>query len=174
MELLDGQSPPQFIRRQGRLPPGQAATIGVAVVSALFAAHAVGITHRDLIFGRVMTPTDEPSGAAPGIGGAGGARGQLLRDTSGGSTPAGRCRSMITRIGDRRSMVNASSTCQQAWPPPPIGNSSARCPRSANQSPRRHWLVIGAGGCAAHQCLSVPGFRGLRVAAAVLSGAVPW
>ncbi|HZM67758.1 MAG TPA: hypothetical protein VFC16_15810 [Nakamurella sp.] len=58
MELLDGQSPPQFIRRQGRLPPGQAATIGVAVVSALFAAHAVGITHRDLIFGRVMTPTN--------------------------------------------------------------------------------------------------------------------
>jgi len=37
MELLDGQSPPQFIRRQGRLPPGQAATIGVAVASALLA-----------------------------------------------------------------------------------------------------------------------------------------
>src|SRR5664279_4304922 len=54
MELLDGQSLAQLIHRLGRLPPGQAATIGVAVASALLAAHAVGITHRDLTPGNVL------------------------------------------------------------------------------------------------------------------------
>jgi eukaryotic-like serine/threonine-protein kinase len=58
MELLDGQSLAQLIHRQGRLPPGQAATIGVAVASALLAAHAVGITHRDVTPGNVLITGD--------------------------------------------------------------------------------------------------------------------
>ena len=58
MELLDGQSLAQLIQQRGRLPPGQAATIGVAVASALLAAHATGITHRDVKPGNVLITGD--------------------------------------------------------------------------------------------------------------------
>ena len=48
MELLQARSLAQIIRDVGRLTDGQAATVGVAVASALQAAHAAGITHRDV------------------------------------------------------------------------------------------------------------------------------
>ena len=48
MELLQGRSLARIIRERGRLPPGQAGTIGVAVASALLDAHANGIVHRDV------------------------------------------------------------------------------------------------------------------------------
>ena len=48
MELLHGRSLAQIIRDGGRLLPGQAATIGVAIGSALLTAHAAGIIHRDV------------------------------------------------------------------------------------------------------------------------------
>ncbi len=48
MELLHSRSLADIVRRVGRLPDGQAATIGVAVASGLLAAHAAGITHRDV------------------------------------------------------------------------------------------------------------------------------
>ncbi len=48
MELLHSRSLADILRRVGRLPDGQAATIGVAVASGLIAAHAAGITHRDV------------------------------------------------------------------------------------------------------------------------------
>jgi len=48
MELLHARSLADILRRVGRLPDGQAATIGVAVASGLLAAHAAGITHRDV------------------------------------------------------------------------------------------------------------------------------
>jgi serine/threonine protein kinase len=48
MELLQGRSLDHIIREAGRLTPAQAATVGVAVSSALLGAHAGGITHRDV------------------------------------------------------------------------------------------------------------------------------
>jgi len=48
MELLHSRSLADILRRVGRLPDGQAATIGIAVASGLLAAHAAGITHRDV------------------------------------------------------------------------------------------------------------------------------
>ena len=48
MELLHARSLAEILRKVGRLPDGQAATVGVAVASGLLAAHAAGITHRDV------------------------------------------------------------------------------------------------------------------------------
>ncbi|MFJ9925812.1 protein kinase [Streptomyces misionensis] len=47
MELVEGESLATALRR-GPLPPAEAARIGLAVLGALRAAHAVGIVHRDL------------------------------------------------------------------------------------------------------------------------------
>jgi len=54
MELLTGTSLNKIIGRSGRLRPGQAATVGVAIGSALLAAHTAGITHRDVKPSNVM------------------------------------------------------------------------------------------------------------------------
>lgn len=48
MELLEGRSLARTLAAIGRMPPEQAATIGVAVASALAAAHRRGIVHRDV------------------------------------------------------------------------------------------------------------------------------
>jgi serine/threonine protein kinase len=48
MELLQAHSVADIVGRHGRLTPVQAASIGVAVGSALTAAHAAGIIHRDV------------------------------------------------------------------------------------------------------------------------------
>ncbi|MFJ6666277.1 serine/threonine-protein kinase [Streptomyces sp. NPDC091383] len=84
MELVEGESLAGALRR-GPLPPAEAARIGLAVLGALRAAHAVGIVHRDLKpanvllesgTGRVVL-TDfgigDGGGAGSGAGGAGGA-----------------------------------------------------------------------------------------------------
>lgn len=47
MELVEGESLGEALRR-GPLPPAETARIGLAVLGALRAAHAVGIVHRDL------------------------------------------------------------------------------------------------------------------------------
>lgn len=47
MELVAGESLREALRR-GPLPPAEAARVGLAVLGALRAAHAVGIVHRDL------------------------------------------------------------------------------------------------------------------------------
>jgi serine/threonine protein kinase len=47
MELVEGESLREVLRR-GPLPPVEAARIGLAVLGALRAAHAVGIVHRDV------------------------------------------------------------------------------------------------------------------------------
>ncbi|MFJ4948799.1 serine/threonine-protein kinase [Streptomyces sp. NPDC088760] len=47
MELVPGESLREVLRR-GPLPPVEAARIGLAVLGALRAAHAVGIVHRDV------------------------------------------------------------------------------------------------------------------------------
>lgn len=48
MELLEGRSLARTLAAIGRMAPDQAATIGVAVASALAAAHSRGIVHRDV------------------------------------------------------------------------------------------------------------------------------
>lgn len=48
MELLEGRSLARLLTEIGRMRPEQAATIGVAVASALAAAHTRGIVHRDV------------------------------------------------------------------------------------------------------------------------------
>ena len=58
MELLRARSLAEILRHIGRLPDGQAATIGVAVASGLIAAHAAGITHRDVKPGNVLICDD--------------------------------------------------------------------------------------------------------------------
>ncbi|MEU1463482.1 serine/threonine-protein kinase [Streptomyces sp. NPDC005727] len=47
MELVEGESLREIVRR-GPLSPAEAARVGLAVLGALRAAHAVGIVHRDL------------------------------------------------------------------------------------------------------------------------------
>jgi serine/threonine protein kinase len=48
MELLQAHSVADIVGLHGRLTPAQAASIGVAVGSALTAAHSAGIIHRDV------------------------------------------------------------------------------------------------------------------------------
>ncbi|ROO86219.1 serine/threonine protein kinase [Actinocorallia herbida] len=54
MELVEGRS----LRAALPLPPGQAARIGLAVLSALSAAHAAGVVHRDVTPGNVLLADD--------------------------------------------------------------------------------------------------------------------
>lgn len=58
MEFVRGQSLAHVIHKSGRLTPGQAATIGVAIGSALIAAHTAGITHRDVKPANIMISDD--------------------------------------------------------------------------------------------------------------------
>ncbi|MBK9037459.1 MAG: protein kinase [Myxococcales bacterium] len=48
MEWLDGHTLEDILARGGRIPPEQAVRIGLQVLSALEAAHAAGIVHRDI------------------------------------------------------------------------------------------------------------------------------
>src|SRR5688572_9993946 len=48
MEFVDGEDLATILRRNGSLPPSQAARIAGAVARALAAAHARGIVHRDV------------------------------------------------------------------------------------------------------------------------------
>ena len=48
MELVDGTSLGSRLTAEGPMPPREAATMGLAVLSALEAAHARGVLHRDV------------------------------------------------------------------------------------------------------------------------------
>jgi hypothetical protein len=48
MELLEGESLDDRLKREGRLPPAEAARIGREVATGLAAAHERGIVHRDV------------------------------------------------------------------------------------------------------------------------------
>jgi len=48
MEMLEGESLDERLARVGRLEPGAAALVTVQILSALAAAHAAGIVHRDV------------------------------------------------------------------------------------------------------------------------------
>ena len=48
MELIPGRSLDQVIAEEGPLPPRHAARVGASLLSALAAAHAAGVLHRDV------------------------------------------------------------------------------------------------------------------------------
>ncbi len=54
MELIDGDTLAERLRREGRLDPAEAARIAGGIAAALEAAHEAGIVHRDVKPGNVM------------------------------------------------------------------------------------------------------------------------
>ncbi|MGW4160332.1 serine/threonine-protein kinase, partial [Streptomyces sp. NPDC004788] len=54
MELVDGRSLDDILADRGPLAPAEAARIGARVLEALAAAHAAGVTHRDVKPGNIL------------------------------------------------------------------------------------------------------------------------
>jgi eukaryotic-like serine/threonine-protein kinase len=60
MELVDGETLADRIRRDGRFDPGEAVRVAAGIAAALDAAHGAGIVHRDIKPSNVMlTPQGE-------------------------------------------------------------------------------------------------------------------
>ncbi len=54
MEYVPGSTLGDFLQGGGTVPPGEAARIGLGMISALRAAHAAGVLHRDVKPGNVL------------------------------------------------------------------------------------------------------------------------
>lgn len=145
MELVEGESLGEALRR-GPLPPAEAARIGLAVLGALRAAHAVGIVHRDLKPANVLLESgtgrvvltdfgigDGPGGGGgAGVGGAGaGGRGAGAGAGGGGFGTGG--------FGGGGPFVAPERAAGPGPGPPPICGHSALCcaPPSATRTPAR-------------------------------------
>jgi serine/threonine protein kinase len=76
MELVPGESLREALRR-GPLYPAEAARVGLAVLGALRAAHAVGIVHRDLKPANVLLGP-RPFSTPPGDPGGDGSHGRVV------------------------------------------------------------------------------------------------
>lgn len=59
MELLHARSLQEVIRSEGALPPERAAEIGLKVLTALTAAHTIGILHRDVKPSNILLTDDD-------------------------------------------------------------------------------------------------------------------
>ncbi|MGE9697283.1 MULTISPECIES: serine/threonine-protein kinase [unclassified Streptomyces] len=58
MELVRGLSLADVLTAEGPLPPARAARVGLAVLDALGAAHAVGVVHRDVTPANILLGND--------------------------------------------------------------------------------------------------------------------
>jgi serine/threonine protein kinase len=63
MELLEGETLENRLRRCGRMRPEEAISLGRQMSAGLAAAHHVGVIHRDFKPGNVMLVPEKPSGA---------------------------------------------------------------------------------------------------------------
>ncbi|GLX52794.1 hypothetical protein Shyhy01_57440 [Streptomyces hygroscopicus subsp. hygroscopicus] len=88
MELVEGESLGEALRR-GPLPPAETARIGLAVLGALRAAHAVGIVHRDLKPANVLLESGTGRVVLTDFGIGDGAGGGVLGGGAGGDGPGG-------------------------------------------------------------------------------------
>ena len=132
MEYLAGPSLAERIRADGRLDPGEAASLVAEAAAGLAAAHAAGLVHRDVKPDNILI--DAATGRAK-VGDFGLARlaaeaGDLTRSGVVAGTPA--YLSPEQARGDAASDRSPTST---AWEPPSTSASPAR-PRSAG---RRTW-----------------------------------
>ena len=58
MEYVEGETLAELVARRGPLPAGEVATLGVQACSALSAAHAAGLVHRDVKPQNLLLGTD--------------------------------------------------------------------------------------------------------------------
>ncbi len=58
MEYVEGETLAELVARRGRLPAGEAATLGIQICAGLAAAHAAGLVHRDVKPQNLLLSTD--------------------------------------------------------------------------------------------------------------------